>query len=165
AVNVEEAVNVKIPTVGLWTVRIEGTNVPVGPQPFGLCITGGVGTNAGSLALDRASYGSASTVQLQVTDTNAGGSVNVTLSSPTEPAGETVTLPGANGVYTGSLPLTILPSPGGDGKLQVSNGDVITATYHDASPAADIVETATVAFLPPVITNESAASAGTGAMT
>ena len=42
-----------------------------------LCITGGVGNDAGALALDRAEYGSTSTVELQVTDTNAGAIVNV----------------------------------------------------------------------------------------
>src|SRR5881628_1043136 len=88
------------------SIRIDGENVPFGPQPFGLCITGGIGTNAGVVALDRASYGSASTVEVQVTDTNAPGSVSVHLSSPTEPAGENLTLSGSNGVYTGSLPLS-----------------------------------------------------------
>ena len=80
-------------------------------------------------------YGSASTVQMKVTDTNAGPTVNVTLSSPTEPTGETATLTGANGIFTGSIPLS--PYSGGvsDGTLQVSHNDLITATYNDASPA------------------------------
>jgi hypothetical protein len=159
--NVEEAVLVKVPSAGVWTIRIDGASVPVGPQPFGLCITGGVGTNAGSLALDRAAYGSTSTVALEVTDTNAGGSVNVTLTSNSEPAGETVTLPGANGSYAATIPLSPYTGSAGDGTLQVSNGDVITATYQDASPAATLVQTATVSINRPVITNVSASSSGT----
>ncbi|MGH7644633.1 MAG: S8 family serine peptidase, partial [Gemmatimonadales bacterium] len=76
--NVEEAVLVRFPAVGVWTIRVEGANVPAGPQPFGLAISGGVGVTAGALALDRASYGSSSLVEVQVTDTDAGGSINVT---------------------------------------------------------------------------------------
>src|SRR5439155_17228064 len=163
--NVEEAVNVHFPAPGVWTIRVEGFNVPVGPQPFGLCITGGVGTNAGSLTLDRASYGSASTVQLEVDDANAIGSVNVAVTSPTEPAGETVTLAGSNGVYSGSLTLSPLAGSSGNGVLQVSNGDVITATYHDTSPSANLTQTATISFYAPVITNVQAAGGGIGATT
>src|SRR5207249_6616440 len=59
------------------SIRIDGENVPFGPQPFGLCITGGIGTNAGIVTLDRVSYGSASTVEVQVTDTNAPASVKI----------------------------------------------------------------------------------------
>ncbi len=163
--NVEEAVLVKVPTPGLWTIRVEGTNIPVGPQPFGLVVTGGVGTNAGAVTLDRASYGSTSTVQLEVVDTNAGGSVNVTVTSPTEPGGEVVTLAGANGVYNGSLTLSPYPGVNNDGTLQVANGDVFTATYSDASPVANVARTAVVSFNPPVITNVSASSPASGSAT
>ena len=51
-VNVEEAVLVRFPAPGVWTVRVQGASVPAGPQPFALAITGGVGINAGMLALD-----------------------------------------------------------------------------------------------------------------
>ena len=162
--NVEEAVLVKNPAPGLWTVRIEGANVPVGPQPFGLAITGAVGVSAGAVALDRDSYGSSSTVEVLVTDTNAGGSVSVTMTSTSEPGGETVIVPGANGVYQGSI--TLSPSLGsvGDGTLHVSHGDIVTATYNDASPVATIVANAEVSFNPPVITGV-AASVGPGGTT
>ena len=160
--NVEEEVWVKFPAPGIWTVRVEGTNVPVGPQPFALAISGGVGANAGGLALDRATYGSSSTVQLRLTDANAAGSQSVTLTSNTEPAGETVSLTGGSGIFTGSLPLSPFSGSAGDGTLQVSHGDVITATYHDANPVANIVQTATVSMYAPIITNVSAVSTGTG---
>lgn len=163
--NVEEGVRIANPATGVWTVHVAGTSVPEGPQAYGLVVTGGLGTTAGALALDRASYGSASTVQLRVTDTNAGGSVNVTVTSPAEPAGETVTLTGANGVLTGSLPLSPVAGTAGDGTLQVSNGDAITATYHDASPVATIVASAQIGIEPPTITNVHAAGSGNGAVT
>jgi hypothetical protein len=158
--NVEENVRVAAPAPGIWTVRVTGTAVPIGPQPFALCITGGVGQSAGALALDRAEYGSSSTVELQVTDTNASSGFTVNLASNTEPAGESVTLTGANGVFSATFPLTILGAQGGDGFLSVSNGDQITATYNDASPAAVLIAKATVSLATPVITNVDASPQG-----
>jgi hypothetical protein len=158
--NVEEEVLVNTPSLGLYTIRVAAPAVPIGPQPFGLCVTGGVGQNAGVLALDRAVYGSASTMELQVTDTNAGGSVNVTVASTTEPTGETVTLTGANGVLTGTLPLTPAGVTPANGALSVSSGDALTATYLDASPAATLTATASVSFATPIITYVKATSQG-----
>ncbi|HEU5456430.1 MAG TPA: S8 family serine peptidase, partial [Nocardioides sp.] len=158
--NVEETVLIAAPAPGLWTVRIEAITVPIGPQPFGLCITGGVGSGAGTLALDRGSYSAASTVQIQVVDTNAGASVAVSLSSSSDPLGETVTLPGANGLYGASLALSSAAGPPNDGVLQVAHGDVISATYVDASPGASMTVTAAVSFTTPVITNVRAQNSG-----
>ncbi len=163
--NVEEAVLVKTPAPGVWTIQVDGNNVPVGPQPFGLTITGGVGTNAGAVALDRASYGSGSTVQLRVTDTNGAATVPITVTSSTDATGETVNLSGANGIYSGTVTLSPNVGSAGDGFVQVSNGDVITATYHDANPVANVTQTAAVSFYPPLITAVQAQSAGTGATT
>ncbi len=158
--NVEESVLVPAPAPGLWTVRIDAIAVPIGPQPFGLCITGGVGSGAGTLALDRGSYGASGTVQLQVVDTNAGGSVAVTVTSTSDPSGETVTLPGAYGLYGASLALSSSNGPAGDGVLRVSHGDVISATYVDADPSASMTVTADVSFTTPVITDVRAANQG-----
>src|SRR2546427_206298 len=40
ATNVEEAVILRNAAAGDWTVRVIGSNVPVGPQPFALVATG-----------------------------------------------------------------------------------------------------------------------------
>ncbi len=161
SLNVEEECVVNAPALGVWTVRIAAPRVPIGPQPFGLVVTGGVGQAAGELALDRAEYGSTSTVQLRVVDTNAGpSSVNVNVASTTEPAGEAVTLTGANGVFTGSLPLTPAAVVAANGVLSVSSGDAITATYNDASPVAALVARATVSFAQPTITAVRAQTQG-----
>src|SRR5262249_3406618 len=122
ALNVEESVLLSAPATGVYTVRIDAPTVPVGPQPFGLAITGGVGNGAGTLAMDRSEYGSSSTVNLQIIDTNASGPLTVHLSSPTDPTGEDATLNGSNGVFTGSLALTPALTNTGDGLLSVSNG-------------------------------------------
>ncbi|MEO0226777.1 MAG: S8 family serine peptidase [candidate division WOR-3 bacterium] len=39
-INVEELVWIQTPTIGTWTVTVLGTNVPQGPQPFAVTITG-----------------------------------------------------------------------------------------------------------------------------
>jgi hypothetical protein len=162
ASNVEETARIQVPTPGIWTIRIEGANVPFGPQPFGLVVTGGVGVSAGALALDRPSYSSTGPIEVQVTDTDAGGSVSVTLSSTSEPAGETLVIPGSDGVFTGSIPLSPFAGTAGDGILHVSHGDQITATYNDASPVAAITANAVVSFNPPVITGVAAAVGQSG---
>lgn len=158
--NVEEGVRVSAPALGIWTVRITGLAVPQGPQPFGLAITGGIGDQAGALALDRGSYGSTGTVELQVIDNNAVGSVLVDVASTTETTPEVVTLTGGNGVFTGTIALTPNGVTNGNSVLSVSHGDQISATYLDAAPSATLVANASVNFAGPVITNVQASSAG-----
>src|SRR6185503_1153099 len=160
--NVEEATLIGAPATGIWTVRIDAVAVPMGPQPFGLVITGGVGTTAGTLALDRAEYGSTGTVELRVTDTNAGASVDVSLVSTSESTPLVVTLNGADGIYTGTAPLTPALAAASDGMLSVSHGDQITATYLDAAPATSLVATAQVSFATPIISNVHAIAQGSG---
>ena len=41
-INVEELVWVQTPATGIWTVRVIGTSVPQGPQPFALTLTGDI---------------------------------------------------------------------------------------------------------------------------
>jgi hypothetical protein len=160
SLNVEEAVRIANPPAGLWTIRIEGRNVPFGPQPFGLCVTGGLGPASGALALDRSSYGSTSTVHVRLTDTNAPLSVTVRISSPTEPSGETLKLAALGGAYAGALPLSPFLGASGDGTLQVSNGDLITAVYQDASPSLAIAATARISIEAPAIDGVHASSLG-----
>jgi hypothetical protein len=159
SLNVEENVRVAAPATGVWTVRVSAPAVPMGPQPFALCVTGGVGNGAGALALDRAEYGSASTIEIQVIDTDATDPVEVSVVSPTEGT-ETVTLTGANGVWTGTLPLTPASPVAADGALSVSNGDALVATYLDATTAVSLDANATVNFDTPIITDVRATSLG-----
>jgi hypothetical protein len=160
--NVEETVLVPAPAVGVWTVRVAGTAIPLGPQPFALCITGGVGNGAGALAMDREEYGSASTIQLQVVDADAGPTVEVGVASATETTPEVVTLTGGDGVFTGTLTLSPLRSDAGDSVLSVADGDALTAVYADASPPATIVASARVSFDTPMITDVGAVSQAAG---
>ncbi|HEX7880622.1 MAG TPA: FlgD immunoglobulin-like domain containing protein, partial [Candidatus Eisenbacteria bacterium] len=183
--NVEEACLIGNPALGTWTVRVEGFAVPVGPQPFGLVVTGVVDGGAGALYLDKAEYGSTGTVGVKVIDTNATSPLTVHITSPSEPGGEDVTLTGANGVLTGTLKLAPW-SPGAphgaghlsslgrdalgtlgvdvaDDTLRVAHGDQLTATYLDANPVATLTARAFVAIEQPTITSVSADSRGSSA--
>jgi len=49
-VNVEEGVLRLAPASGIWTVKVAAKNVPHGPQPFALVVTGAFGSNPGQLS-------------------------------------------------------------------------------------------------------------------
>jgi len=151
--NVEECVRRNAPTPGLWTLRIDAVNVPLGPQPFALVVTGPLAGNAGLITLDAATYGGADEAGVRVVDANAGGALSVTLASETEPAGETLTLHSLGSIYTGRFPLSLTPATSGDGRLSVSDGDVVTATYVDADPPLTLAATAQVNLAGPAISD------------
>lgn len=133
--NVEEAVILRSAMPGEWSVRVIASNVPVGPQPFALVVTGNVDGSYGRAILDRPAYSETDTIRIRVEDTTVG-SPSVHVASGLESAGETVPLSqgGPDEVWRASIPLafgTAVP----DGVLQVREGDPITVTYQDASPA------------------------------
>ncbi|WP_129127058.1 S8 family serine peptidase [Geomonas oryzae] len=140
--NVEEQVLIKAPASGLYTVSVSGYNVPMGPQPFALAVTGASGASQrGTIILDRGHYTSSGTLQIQVTDTGldrnheAAEQVSVRVVSSAEPAGEEALLREtalASGVFSGTLRLAAAPVLPADGVLQVSGTDTIVASYFDA---------------------------------
>lgn len=151
--NVEECVRRNAPTVGLWTFRVEAANVPFGPQPFALVITGGLAADQAVVLLDRATYGGSDDLQVRIIDGDAAGPLTVTAASTTEPSTESITLTGSNGVFQGSLPLRTTYPMSNNGVLSVSNGDQITVTYNDASPVGTLIAQARVDLDGPTITN------------
>jgi len=160
SLNVEEYVRLATPGAGLWTVRVEGRRVLQGPQPFALCIVGGVGGPAGAIALDRFQYGLNDTLGIEVIDTDAHGTIDVQVTSGTEPWGEIVTLTGANGVYRGSIPMAPVPALVTDGVLAVTSGDLVTARYHFQSPGAQVVAMARINVQSPAISDVHATVIG-----
>src|SRR5947209_3204009 len=66
--NVEEAVILKSAMAGNWSVRVIGSNVPVGAQPFALVATGNLDASYGRLILDRGVYSEADTIHISVDD-------------------------------------------------------------------------------------------------
>lgn len=172
--NVEE--QVLIPTVepGNYAVTVTGYNVPYGPQPFAVVVTGAVSISSkGFVGLDRTRYNAASTIMISVGDADlnvnpaAADEVTITISSAEEPAGETVQLVETGpdtAMFFGSVPTGPGPAAPGNGILEVAEGNAITAAYQDAddgtgSPA--VVTAAALADLtPPVITGVSTGAVG-----
>ncbi|TWT41948.1 hypothetical protein RAS1_30720 [Phycisphaerae bacterium RAS1] len=161
-----EQVLVNNPQVGSWQIEVRGTAVPSGPQPFSIA-AGPFLVNCssiGSISLNADEYNCSSSATLRVVDcdlnTDAGAieTVNVTINSTSEPAGETVLLTevapdGATFVGTISLSTT-----NAAGVLQIAHADTVTATYLDASDGQGgfniaRTDTATVDCVGPIISN------------
>ena len=155
ALNVEENVRRATPVVGSYTIRVEGANVPFGPQPYAIVVSGGLGGDVGALTIDASVYAPGENIDIRVEDTDAGGSVTVQIQSSTETTAENFVIAGANGVYEGSFPLS-LQLPAADGQLSVSDGDLITVSYTNPSPLQTLNATATVLADDPEITNVGA---------
>ena len=130
--NVEENFRRVTPVVGTYVISVEGANAV---RPAALRNRRDRGRRQlGRRIPDKGSYGPTATVGVHVEDADGGGSVSVTLTSPSEPGGETVSFAGANGIYDGSIQLTLASANGSDGKPSVSQGDAITVTYTDRVP-------------------------------
>jgi len=170
--NVEEQVLVKTPLTGVYTVTVTGYNVPVGPQPFALAISGADDISpTGRIVIDRQKYNSGGTVLIEVLDTDLNADparieqIAIQVTSTAEPAGETVSLAetAANSaVFSGTLRLAAIPTTDADGLLQTAHGDVITVVYQDADDgfgrATTVTAVAIVDNVTPVISNIAIAS-------
>jgi Subtilase family/FlgD Ig-like domain len=153
--NVEECVRRTVPAAGSWKVRVTAANAPFSPQPYALVISGGMGGNNGFVQLDKTAYGQDDVIEVRVIDNNASSPITVNVASTTEAGGENLSIPGANGVFVGTIPTTPVNDGNfvANGTVSVSHGDDITVTYNDANPVATIEATADVDFKGPVITN------------
>jgi len=165
-VNNIEQVLVNSPAAGVWRVEVYGHNVPQGPQPFSLCASPQLVacSSRGTVAFEAAAYGCAGTAAVSVvdcdlnTDSNLVETVTVTVSSTTEPAGETLLLTETGpetADFRGGLPLSTTDAPG---VLHVGGGDVLTARYVDADDGqggqnVEVTATAAVDCAGPVISN------------
>ncbi len=97
--------------------------------------------HAGQVTLDRSIASCSDTLGIQVVDldlnldSGSADTTTVEMSSTSETAVETVLLTetGPNtSVFAGAIDTGTLPAAEGDGVLQSADGDVLTATYHDA---------------------------------
>ncbi|MCM0082947.1 S8 family serine peptidase [Geomonas sp. Red32] len=163
--NVEEQVLIKAPAAGVYRAAVTAYNVPMGPQPFALAVTGVIGpTPRGVIVLDRKFYSSSGVLDIRVvdrdldTDPARAEQVSVLVVSGSEQAGERVLLTEsgpASAIFTGRLPLAPGTAVPNDGRLQVSGGDAITAIYYDGNDGtgnpATATATATVDDTPPVL--------------
>ncbi len=93
-------------------------------------------TSDGVIAIREKAVSCSGTLSLTVSDADLknAGQVTIEVSSDTEPAGESLTLDETNpnsGVFRGTIDVGE-GSPVADGVVQVSPGDIVTATYIDA---------------------------------
>ncbi|MDQ7087340.1 MAG: S8 family serine peptidase [Acidobacteriota bacterium] len=94
----------------------------------------------GRMSIRERASNCAGTLSLVVTDADlkGGGTLDVDVTSNTEPTAEVITLVEtgpATGVFRGEIPVDGGP-PQADGAIQVVDGDVVTATYIDADNGA-----------------------------
>ena len=152
---------------GTWTVEIDAHNVPAGPQPYALVITGGIATDTGMISMDKNYYKSDDTMIVRVSDTGLNldpEAIDTTwahVSSTTELSPENITLTetaSSSSLFEAAIALDLNEIPvSGDSLLQVQNLDLLNATYFDEDnglgESAWIADIATVDDDPPVISN------------
>ena len=134
--NPEEEVWIHSPAAGVWKIKVVGYSVSV-PQSFAVVVTGGIDMGKGGVKFDKLVYGAGYSATITLVDLDATTStVNVYVSSKNTGDSETVTLSKiGNGVYKGSIQLT---SSDVQGKLYVTDGDVITCKYGDVEVSANV---------------------------
>ncbi len=148
SLNIVECVRRNSPTAGDWLVRIEGRNVPLGPQPFALVISYNATSVAGAVTTDKPMYRAndffIDTVRIRVEDTNYGtvgvrDTVRITIHGKyIEAQVETLKcaeLAESAYVFKGTIPLLFHKPVHGDNRVSVCQGDTLTVTYVDANPA------------------------------
>jgi hypothetical protein len=162
SLNNVEAVHLAQPLPGDYLIRVRAVNVVEDArldtsaidQDFALVISGPLlSPHQGEVLLDRTNYTAPGTINLRVLDAgrSASNTVTVRLTSTTEPSGEQITLhsTGGYGAFTNAVATLVGPAAP-DGKLEIHNGDAITAAYVDSSGVTQTAS-ATAVLTPPVI--------------
>lgn len=164
-INNVEAVYLGSPVPGDYRIRVVAkkvaqdarTDTPAIDQDFALVVsavqpTPGVAT----VNFDRPAYTVPADARVIVIDPDAASesSLTVRVNSTSEPGGEDVTLSRASlsGSFTGMVATALAPAAS-DGRLQMSNGDTLTATYFDASAGMNRTTTAVADLVGPAISN------------
>lgn len=160
-----EAIYLSKPLVGEYKVRVIAARVvedvrldtPAIDQDFALVISGGLAkTNQAVLFFNREFFSIPSVAEIKLYDPNPliTNSINLLVTSTTETNGELITLTpsGVYGLLTGVVQI-VSGQPLSDGLLQASNGDIISASYHDIYHDQVVTATAQIDTLPPQTEN------------
>lgn len=173
-VNVEEQVLLPSPVPGSYTVSVRGYNVPSGPQPFALVVTGAGGVSSyGFIGLDRQRYNASTEIRIRVADADLNADptrieeVTVAVRSAAEPGGELVRLVETapeSAIFVGRIATGPAPASASDGVLQVAEGDTITAGYSDENDGTGVPRTAAATAVadltPPALSGVAVESIG-----
>jgi hypothetical protein len=153
--NIECAL-IKTPIPGTWTIYVNATNIPVGPQPYALVVTGNFDDGYGWVKLDKSIYHVQDTITVEVEDVNAGaGPLTATLTSSTGDV-ETITLTQVlsnAGRYTGTINTKFEYSLVYSGNISIENNGWLSVRYADFSPVHASYANATTDASTPHITN------------
>ncbi len=161
-INNVEGVLVSNPAAGEWILRVRAqrvvqdvhgrTNLPP-EQDFALVVSGQIPfPGEGVVSWDRETYPAPTVAQLRLVDTDLRNQVTatVTVSSESQTTPLTLTLQrsGIGGTFTGAVSLVTSPKAGA---LTVANGNAVTVSYADASPAGVRTRTSVIDLDPPVL--------------
>ncbi len=141
--NIEQVV-IDAPAPGAYRVNIVGFNVPQGPQVFSVTATPQLinCSSQGVVSLDKRFYPCAATATVRVvdcdlnTDDKLVETVDVLVTSDSEPAGEVLTLTetaAESAAFEAVIPLSTSDA---GGTLLIAPGDTVTATYDDLDSGA-----------------------------
>ncbi|MFM8879475.1 MAG: S8 family serine peptidase [Verrucomicrobiota bacterium] len=161
-VNNVEGVLISNPSAGEWILRVRAqrvvqdvhgrTNLPP-EQDFALVVSGQIPfPGEGVVSWDRETYPAPTVAQLRLVDTDlrnqSTATVTVSSESQTSPLTLTLQRSGIGGTFTGAVSLVTSPKAG---SLTVANGNTVTVSYADASPAGIRTRTAVIDLDPPVL--------------
>jgi hypothetical protein len=161
-INNVEGVWISNPAAGEWVLRVRAQRVlqdvhgrtnGAPEQDFALVASGQIPfPGEGVVSWNQETYPAPSVAQIRLVDIDLRNqaSATVTVASDSQPAPLTLTLlrSGSGGTFTGSVSLAT--SPKAD-SLMVANGNTLTLSYTDASPAGLRTRTATIDLDPPVL--------------
>jgi hypothetical protein len=164
SLNNVQAVHLAQPLPGNYLIQVRAVSVVEDArvdtsaidQDFALVVSGPLlSPHQGEVLLDRTNYTAPGAIKLVVLDAgrSASNTVTVRLTSTTEPLGEQFTLhsTGGYGAFTNTVATLVGPATL-DGKLEIHNGDAITAAYVDSSGVTQTAS-ATAVLGPPVISD------------
>ncbi|MSU32849.1 MAG: hypothetical protein EXS25_09385 [Pedosphaera sp.] len=157
-----EAVHLQNPAAGEWIVRVRAVRVlqdvhghtqSPPEQDFALVVSGQIpAPGEGVISWDRQTYRAPSTATLRLVDSDlrnqVSTEVHVYSDSQTTPLTLTLLRSGASGSFTGAVQLVRTPV---NGSLLIANGDELTLSYTDTSPAGLRTRLATADLDPPAI--------------
>ncbi|MBI5805984.1 S8 family serine peptidase [candidate division TA06 bacterium] len=156
-VNVMEGIKVKAPKTGTWKIRVTGTNVVMGPQPFAIVVTyrTPLAAATGKVYLNKPVYvipsaaGSIDTLKIEVDDFDKTGNCTVFVwskrSEPKQGTSYPETLICAlvgTGLYRTTVPLVNGNMTLNNDQLTCDQNDTIYVVYNDVTPTPDYPDTA-----------------------
>ncbi|MEY2787326.1 MAG: hypothetical protein RLZZ34_469, partial [Verrucomicrobiota bacterium] len=161
-INNVEGVLISNPAAGEWTLRVRahrvvqdvhGSTNAAPEQDFALVVSGQIPfPGEGVVSWDKETYPAPSEARIRLVDTDLRNqpTATVTVSSPSQTSPLTLTLQrsGTGGTFTGTVSLATSPKAGA---LTVANGDTMTVSYADASPAGLRTRNALIDLDPPVL--------------